>query len=319
MCEDYQKNYYLAGSLLYQIGTKSKQNLLNFYLAQNNISLTDFTSKHQHELYHLFCLEQCCQCTSSILTKTQKVLNYKEMEVLFNSRSKMQCHKPGSIKAFCCSQSKVILHVDDLDITLLHCLLINICVDLFWCNCLYKENKTFEKFLNDNNHVLFHLWKRNEKCCKSKESNLQCKLDLFGKINDSQWAKLFETTRHTVRCNNTDTCHFSAKKGIMEYNLDNGLACVILGNICPLFKSIQKLSLSRNTLAHNKKGELSDMELKTIWSVCTECILEIARFLGKENEVKGEIDVLMERIPSANDYKKLHSKMLDTYTLIEVS
>lgn len=318
MCEEHQGNYYL-GLLLNQIGTKSKQNLLNFYLEKNKLSLSTFINNHQHELYHLFCNDKCCQCTSSILTNTQKLLDFKEMNLLFDNGSKMQCHNPASTKAYCCCISKTILNVDDLDITLLHCLLTNICLDIFWYSCLFYENKTFETFLDDNIHVLFHLWKRNDYCCKSKERNLQCKLDLSGKINDTQWAILFETTRRAVRCNNTDACHFSAKRGILEYKLDNELARVILGNICPLFMSIQKLSQIQNTLAHNKKGELSNIEYTNIWSDCTDCIITIARFLGIENQVKADIDVLKDKIPTSDVNKKLPTHILDTHTLKEVS
>lgn len=309
MCEKYQRNYYLAGSLLNQIGTKSKQNLLNVHLARKKVSFSQFINNNQHEIYHLFCSEKCCQCTSTILTKTQKVLYSKEMELLFNKMSKMQCHKPASKKAFCCSPSRIISYVDDLDITLLQCLLTNFCLDLFWSICLSNENKNLETFLDENKHILFHLWKPNKECCKGK--------DLSGSINDRQWAIIFETTH--CGGTNIDTCQFSVKKGIIEKNLDTGLARVIFGNICPLFISIQKLAQLRNYVAHKTKGELSDTDFSTIWSNSTECIITIARYLGKELEVKAEIEVLKEKIPSSDVYKILHTHMLNTLKMQEVS
>lgn len=321
MCDAYKKNYYLAGSLLNDIGTKSKQDLLQLYLNQHNILLSDFIEKHQHYLYHLFSNERCCQCTGStrlVLSKHDKVLRTEQMKTLFASKTKMSCHKPGSKKPYCCSRSNVILNVKDLDITLLHCLFINICLDLFWNNYLMKSNKTFVDFLNEKTHLLFHLWKPNDICFKCNENNQQCTSNASRKLNDNQWGILYETTTCECICTETCTCPFSPKKGIKASDLEESLARVILRHCCPLFMSIETIVKSRNDLAHNKDGELSDIDFKTVWTNCRKSILTIAKLMENQKQVEADIDVLAERMPSNDVCNRLHIQFSDTFTRIEV-
>ncbi|XP_063410461.1 uncharacterized protein LOC134693551 [Mytilus trossulus] len=188
-----------------------------------------FVITNQHEIYHLYNSSRCCRCpTGHFPPRSPRILHQSQMELLFDRSSlKLPCH--NSVRRsddFCCSIARSGLSTDVLDLTLARCLLVNLCSDVFWFSCLQFQSITFEDFLNQNKHELYHLWQYNAPCC-------QCPPGYtfptnYSKLDQNDWMKMFNAVllpcaNHRKRPNPGNTqsiCSVAAAPGIASINLD---------------------------------------------------------------------------------------------------
>lgn len=86
------------------------------------LSLKDFLNQKKHEIYHLYQRDFCCLCQQQAKSRQHgRELHRKEWELLFEKKCKTR-HKT------CCCNYEAIFYrqEEDLDITLVICLLINL-------------------------------------------------------------------------------------------------------------------------------------------------------------------------------------------------
>ncbi|CAG2242595.1 ASB14 [Mytilus edulis] len=139
------------------IATQSACHVFEQYLISNGQSLEDFINLHRHDICHLcYNKVRCPHCTTGYHLPYEKVLCTDQLNDLFDSGLKLPCHAFGNLPKFYCCESRMGIQIKDLDLTLIRCLLVNFCQDLFWINCL--NGGIFEDFLNNNKHDIFHMW-----------------------------------------------------------------------------------------------------------------------------------------------------------------
>ncbi|CAG2187290.1 unnamed protein product [Mytilus edulis] len=109
-----------------------------------------------------------------------------------------------------------------------------------------------------------------------------------------QWLALFQKNQQSP-CKNDDCCSYSSLGNLSVMTIDKSLSYKILRYVCPLLISVNAISEIRNEIAHNQSGELSDMDLQTIWEKCKENILIIANNTDSVREFKDEIDMAKDR------------------------
>lgn len=266
-------------------GTKCKRELLNKHLKDLNVSFKDFLRTHQHILYHLY-FNKKCRCAKDCYLPRQRILNKEQLSIFFERQSVNHLsHHTGKNYDFCCCDVQQNVTVEDLDFTLINCVLVNCCVELFWSCCL--AGKTFESFLNDNKHDIFHLWMDKTSCSLCIPNYTFPVSNL--KLCQNQWDKLY---KYTVN----DPSYAVAKTGIKTVQLDNELACTILNILCPLKVNIEKLRILRNTMyGHATKIEIDQKKFTEKWTELMECLLHIARFCNTETELKNDLESFKKR------------------------
>lgn len=139
---------------------------------------------------------------------------------------------------------------------------------------LKNKQLTFEKFLNQNQHKLYHLCYRS-KCCQCKKSTIK-KSEIIGIIFPSQLEVLFDKNNRILsrkikkqqpgnkvtKCN--DFCCSYAKHGVTTDVLDLTLARCILVNFCLdlfwfsclKFQTLEQfLNLNKHTIYHLWRNE----------------------------------------------------------------
>lgn len=294
--EQYRTNWFRAAALLYGTGTKAKQKLLQHYLDKKNMNLQTFIEANQHDIYHLYSNE-CCQCSSKQPKHpTTKVLNATQMAIMF-AKSCKRCNtkRRQSSDPFCCSTFKMGTHVEDFDITLLHIILGHICLQLFWDCVLRVQGKTFQQFLVENQHSIFHLWKFNISKCCSKSCHVT---STKGKITESQWLTLYPRNAQSSPCNTGLQCFclYSVNTTLVENQLDKSTAMTLQKCFCRLRLAVENLVKNRNTLAHKPDCQLSDRDLNELWSDVKDDVICIFGYICKESEtdVTEEIDMMKE-------------------------
>lgn len=268
-----------------QCGTKCKRQLLEKHLKESNLSFIDFLKTHQHILYHLY-YNGKCQCTKDCVLPRQRILRKEQLIILFEKQSSnhLSCHR-GKNYDFCCCDVQPNVMIEDLDFTLINCIVINCCIELFWSCCL--AGGTLESFLNGNKHDIFHLWMDTTKCSLCVPNYTFPVSNL--KLRKNQWDKLYN---YTVN----DPSNAAAKTGLKTFQLDNELACTILNILCPLKVNIEKLRILRNTMyGHVTKAEIDQKTFTEKWTELMECLLHIARFCNLETEMKVELENLKTR------------------------
>ena len=116
--------------------------VLELHLTRNSLSFEDFINLHQHDIYHL-CFNKigCCQSPPRCGLPHKRVLNPPQLEKLLNKYGVARpCHVPGKQADFCCCLAKPDVTTDVLDITLVKCLLIKFCGDVFTTSPSLQEN-----------------------------------------------------------------------------------------------------------------------------------------------------------------------------------
>jgi hypothetical protein len=193
-------------------------------------------------------------------------------------------HNYGPLqRPMCCCLAKPIV-VEELDFTLMTILMINFCGDEFWISLLEKYENDFEKFLSDERHTLFHLWKPNVICCECRTGYSRPDKSI---IKPHQFKNMYVTI--PSKCGREDTCHFKPEKGLTFRELkrrDKVLFTSLTNYFCNVQKAIEEISNIRNSrIAHVKSMYISKNELESLWKLLKDSLLEIAASTQSETEI----------------------------------
>lgn len=293
-------NFHRMSTGILHYGTKCKRQLIEEHLKTLNLSFKDFLRKHQHMLYHL-CFNRKCPCTKQCCLPRNRIIHPQQLEILFvrQSTSRLSCHK-GRHVDFCCCDVQQNVDLEDLDLTLIHCILVNCCNEIFWNCCL--SSCTLESFLNSNKHDIFHLWNSNNRCSLCYRNYTFPVSNM--KLRQDQWNILFNPVY--------DPRNASANTGITISDIENDLACSILNTLCPLRVYVEKLTKLRNTmLGHATTAEIDRNTFKDKWKELEECLLYISKHCNRELDMKADLENLKERSLDPVLCIKYHNSLLE--------
>lgn len=253
------------------------------------MTLSELIHKHQHDIYHYFTDIKCCMCTKTP-TSSRSVIKKEQLMELFDTspNAKRLAGHNFSQQYMCCCPAKHIV-VDDLDFTLLKFLMINFCGDEFWICFLEKYENDFEKFLSDEKHTLFHLWKLKVACCECRTGYSCPEVTFIGK---HQFRKMYVKT--PGKCLIEDTCHFKPEHGLTFKELkrrDKVLFTSLTNYFCNVRKAIETISDIRNKrLAHAKSLDMSNNDFESLWNLMEDSLLELAAATQSETETTQRIE-----------------------------
>jgi hypothetical protein len=266
------------------------QNLIEHYLKIVNKTLSELIDDYQHELYHLYTSRRCCQCDrcNDQSKMGTSVLKQIQLKLLFNTDKRLPSHKKGRL---CCCYSNPI-NAQQLDITLLKCLLINVCKDVIWDENLQVHNlNNFEDFLRSRQHDIYHLWEHLVTCC-------QCHRDYTRptkrQIKKAEFLEMF--TFHKKKCNLEDACAYLVKSGITYNGIksQSQLFLKLSNNLCHLRKAVDKIGHIRNSIYHSSGEVLSDEIFEEYWDILKKSIINIQDAIGSKTCTEEDIDQLKQ-------------------------
>jgi hypothetical protein len=212
------------------------------------------------------------------------------MELFDNSPSakRLNGHTNGPLARPMCCRLASPIDVEDLDFTLLRFLIINFCGDEFWICFLEKYKNDFEKFLSDEKHKLYHLWKLNVTCCECRTGYSRPDKSI---IKLHQFKNMYVTI--PSKCGSEDTCNFKPEHGLTFKELkrrDKVLFTSLTNYFCNAPKAIEAISNIRNSrIAHVKSMEISKNEFESLWKLMKDSLLEIAALTESETEITQRI------------------------------
>ena len=285
-------NYIRILYLVFETAPYALGNLLLQYLNRTKITLPDLINKHQHEIYHYFTDKKCCICTTTP-SKCRSIIRKEQLMELFDTSpnaKRLARHNYGSLQqsTMCCCPAKPIF-VENLDFTLLKFLMINFCGDEFWICFLEKYENDFEKFLSDEKHTLFHLWRLKVACCECR-TGFSCPDVAF--IGKHQFRKMY--VKIPSECRNEDTCHFKPERGLSFKELkrrDNVLFTSLTYHFCNVRKAIETISEVRNkSIAHAKSMNMSKNDFDSLWKLMQDSLLEIAATTQSKTDITQRIE-----------------------------
>lgn len=326
-----RKNFYHIITLIIDYGADSMRCVLDQFIEKKyRVSFKDFVSNHQHEIYHKFSNHACCQCSKNYQLPCKQVLSIWQMESLFdNNGTPLPSHQQNSKSDYCCSIVKHTLVSKDIDITLLRFFLVSFFEEEFWQNCL-TGRLSFEDFLNENKHDIFHLVRLNTPCCLCTENQkhitmVQTAKDRLTKFN---WETLFALSNphctHNKTCvDEKNPCSVAATRGICQSILDGRARITILSNFCMMMKHTDNLVNTRNTvIAHAIKGEISDGNFTKLWNEIEKSIIYLSKITGTDIEQSQKMLELKAKSPNEDMCFEIQSlalrKMQEDENIIQV-
>ena len=286
-----RNNFYRFITCSTEISTESVGYVFHDYLTRTSQTFEDFINNNFHTLYHLCYQRRCCQCSNVYLPIRRGILHESQLDILLDSySSKSLCHKSGTgLPKFCCSKARSGITVESLDLTLMNCLIVNCCSGLFWESCF--NGGTFENFLNQNKHDIYHLWMNNTTCCQCFNGYIYpCDREM---ISLSNWNFLFSAkgnpcSSHNIIPSSILCCCVSATPGITIFQIDQQVEIVLIRHLSFLKKSIEQLIKFRNKYSHINNCCIPNSDFNQNWLQMKTAIDECL-FYGIEERTKAEI------------------------------
>ena len=151
-------------------------------------------------------------------------------------------------------------------------------------NIGHKYKNDFEKFLSDEKHNMFHLWKLNVTCCECRTGYSRPDKSI---IKSNQFKMMYVTI--PSKCGNEDTCNFKPEHGLTLEDLkrrDKVLFTSLTNYFCNVQKAIEEISNIRNSrIAHVKSMDISMNEFESLWKLMKDSLLEIAALTQSVAEI----------------------------------
>jgi hypothetical protein len=147
-----RENFCRNAILIVDHAKDSLVDVLDLHLTIKNLSFEDFIKLHQHDIYHLcFNKKLCVLCPHKYVLPPIRVLYPSQLEILLDKYGvACQCNVQGKQANFCCCLAKPGVTTNVLDITLVRCLLITFCNDVFKLNySLWKNIDTLHQMRNN--------------------------------------------------------------------------------------------------------------------------------------------------------------------------
>lgn len=285
--------------------TKALRALMTYYLQNNSLTFQEFIDRNQHEIYHLSSNNKCCQCQNESIAQRKTPIQSAQMEVLFDtdsqitsSSNKRKDNHDYRKKEKCCCYAKSEICVDGLDITLLNILLLQFC-DLFFWTCFLNavHSGSFEQFLKNRQHELFHLWEPKVTCCECNKHRNTYKRPKKRVISRQDFESLYTIDR-TIKqsgCTLDDTCAYAVRQGISQNSIqDSELFQTMKKCLCPHRIAIKGIVEARNKCLHST--EITENEFKIMWETFKNNILRIETITGSQLWTEESINKLKTKL-----------------------
>lgn len=324
--EKLRMNFYKSNTLFVDIVANTKRALLEHHIESAKTTFPKFIDQHQHELLHMYYGKKFCSQHNTLcpLRYSKIVLNVNQIEIMFTKLGTLDNRTDEHDVDFRFITNENV-SVNDLDITLLHFLLVNFCSDTLWANCLSDNSITLYDLLTEHKHDLYHLWKTEEHCCCC-EGNFALPRTR-NEISKTDWCALYPK-ENTPPCANVtfhgkpDDIHVCVRqpertitpKDLHKMRLSSHNKCLsslILNRYCSLKKAIDKLLAARNIdYAHAVKGYLYDKEFDTILESTSINIFTIAKVCNKENETRDMLKNLTNNPLNISEAERKRTSVL---------
>lgn len=295
-----RENYFRHSMLVVDHSKDAFNSIIDKDLREKNITFENFLDQKKHEIYHCCYHEKCCKClTDGILpTKRVKRLTNVQFDLLYSKKNKTYCSITGNVSHLCCIDVKSGISTEIIEITLSRWLIVNYCSDVFWKECL--RGLSLEDFLNNNKHLVYHLWQFSTSCCSCP---YRFQLPSRQVINDKQFKMLFAGCSLPPVCGKRNymgktkcICPMSAKNGIRENDLPPELQQKLLGYMVLARKSVETLiEIRNNTYGHIQNTRISNEDYKKIRIKTEKALLDIGQFCGKKSQVKAAINDVQQK------------------------
>ena len=168
---------------------------------------------------------------------------------------------------------------------------------------------SFELFLNNNIHQLFHLRFRN--CCCSNT------ISTATPLMRSQWDLLFTrvSTRNPHGRRGECPCQYKAIPGVTIDVLDITLCCLFLCNICPGIpqQDVATIRQIRNDLIHASAASIDEPTFNTIWSAVEQAMMSLSRLVSPafETDTRDILQRMKDRVVDPAELETLKQIMID--------
>ncbi|VDI33682.1 Hypothetical predicted protein, partial [Mytilus galloprovincialis] len=315
--EKERENFFRNAILVIDHSKAALISLIELDLRNNHLTFEQFLNQSQHDIYHLCYNNRCCRCLpGSSLPRQNRFIFPSQMEGLFDKAAKMPGHRRGP--DFCCSLAKKGICTDVIDLTLARCLLVNCCTDVFWYSCLQFHGISFEDFLNQNKHLIYHLWQFKKGCCHCpKHFQLPVNRQI---LNTRQWNSMFTGSTGLPVCRKglfiegaNCICSFSAINGISQGSLDAVTQQTLLEYCCSNRKSVETLvKIKNNVYGHTKEARISDSDYTRFKNDIESALLEIAAVCRMEPELKTALHGVNQRSLDRTLLVQYQNSLLDS-------
>ncbi|XP_071123935.1 uncharacterized protein [Mytilus edulis] len=306
-------NYIKLCLLIRGPATQAFRALMTCYLQKCCLTFREFIDINQHEIYHLYTERRCCQCTGQSFFRDKTLLQMSQIEKMFDTSpqttSKRKDNHDYRKKDMCCCFANCQLCVDDVDITLLRILLNKFCNIFFWtCYLDIEHSGSFQQFLKNKRHELFHLWKPKITCCKCNEHKNTYKRSKISEINQHEFESLYtiDRTITAVECtlNDTCTCTYSARQGISLIDIKGTkIFKTITDCFCSPQKEINSIVETRNNFSHST--DITEEEFKKCWSTLRDNIKKIETMTESKLWTEESIDKLEQKLDLKNLFQEI--------------
>lgn len=295
-----RENYFRHSMLVVDHSKDAFNSLIDKDLRGKNITFENFLDQKKHEIYHCCYHEKCCKCLTAgnLPSKRTKRLTNVQFDLLYYKKNNPYCSITGNVPHLCCIDVKSGISTEIIEITLSRWLIVNYCSDVFWKECL--QGLSLEQFLNDNVHLVYHLWQFSTPCCSCP---YRFQLPSRQVINDKHLKMMFDGCSSPPACrkrkymgNTNCICPMSAKQGIRENDLHPELQQKLLGYMVSARQAVETIiEIRNNTYGHIQNTRISNEDYKKIRIKTEKALLDIGQFCGKISQVKAAINDVQQK------------------------
>lgn len=283
-----QENFFRLLTLICMHGTYICRQLLQKCINTKSPKFEEFINYHQHEIYHFFSTNRCCQCDEKTKLPEKPILDRTQMLIIFNKDSnRLEKHKIRKERELCCLKANEDVDLAALDLTFVRFFLFNFCTKLVWTIFLQNDETRFESFMNKHVHKVYHLAHKKVCCCKCNSDR-----DIpEQRITEDKFGILFEIV--DTACQSECSCKYKIKKNITFSSLKNGDKPLFTAlTWCLCLNHPKSINSIRNTIIHKLAGCINDDKFKEFWDITENNILGIAKALDLHDDYAKQVQEL---------------------------
>ncbi|KAK3093458.1 hypothetical protein FSP39_015937 [Pinctada imbricata] len=173
---------------------------------------------------------------------------------------------------------------------------------------------SFEVFLNNNKHTLFHLLFK--QCCCGNKSTVT-------PLSKYQWKLLYvqTSTRNPHGQRGECPCQYTAISGVTPDVMDVSLCCLVLSNIYPgvSMPDIDTIRDVRNKLIHASNASLDAMLYLATWNKVEAAMLNLAQGVSStfRSDTINAVEDLKNRLMDSSELSELKALVMDEKRISE--
>ncbi|KAK3100532.1 hypothetical protein FSP39_021436 [Pinctada imbricata] len=174
---------------------------------------------------------------------------------------------------------------------------------------------SFEVFLNNNRHALFHLLFKH--CCCGNNSTVT-------PLSRYQWQLLYirTSTRNPHGRRGECSCQYAAISGVTPDVMDVSLCCLVLHNICSgvSLSDVDTIRDVRNQLIHASNASLDATLYLATWSKVEAAMLILAQGVSTSfrSDIISAVQTLKNRLIDTSELSALKDLVMDEKRISEI-